>query len=69
MKDELNTIANLLGLTPDDLLTLIVLAIGGLIVLGLLRFMFRLTANLLKLGCAVLLILLALVFIASLWAQ
>jgi hypothetical protein len=61
----MDTLANLLGMTSEEAVFLVVLAVGGLVVLGLLRFMFRLTANLMRLGCAVLLIVVGLIIAAS----
>lgn len=51
-----------IGLSMDELIQLIVIAVAALIGLAILRIMFRLTATLLRMGCAVIVIGMAVLF-------
>ena len=56
-----------IGLTFEELTRLIIIGIAALIALGILRVMFRLTATLLRMGCAVIIIGLAVLFFVNIF--
>lgn len=55
----------IIGLSLDEFINLAVVAIAALIGLFLLRMMFKLTATLLRLGCAIILIGVGIMFVLN----
>ncbi len=57
------------GLTDLDLLNLTAIAVALLVLLGLLRTVFRLTRSILRMGCAILVFGAAILFLISLYGS
>ncbi|MCB0035588.1 MAG: hypothetical protein KDE51_16260 [Anaerolineales bacterium] len=58
-------ILQFIGLSFDEFINLVIVAIAALVGLFLLRMMFKLTATLLRLGCAIIVIGLGLMFVLN----
>lgn len=61
----METLLQTLGLTSDEFFNLLIIAVAAVIALGILRVMFRLTATLVRMGCAVVVIGLGVLFVLN----
>lgn len=52
----MDTLLTTFGLTLDQFWLLVIVVVGGLVVLGVLRGLFRMAANLVRIGCVLLVI-------------
>ena len=62
----MDTLLSTFGLTLDQFWMLIIVVVGGLAVLGVLRGLFRMAANLVRVGCVLLVIVVVVVFVLGL---
>ena len=62
----MENLASLLGITPEALLTILVVGAVLLVVLFVLRMMFKVTARVLRLGCLLIILVVGALF-AFLW--
>ena len=59
----MDTLLTTFGLTLDQFWMLVIVVVGGLVVLGVLRGLFRMAANFVRLGCLLLVIIAVAVFV------
>jgi hypothetical protein len=52
----MDTLLTTFGLTLDQFWLLVIVVVGGLVVLGVLRGLFRMAANLVRIGCVLVVI-------------
>lgn len=61
----METLLQMIGLSSDEFFNLVIIAVAAVIALGILRIMFRLTTTLVRMGCAVVVIGLGVLFVLN----